>query len=171
MRVFWSDPNGRQATVAYSGTGELIGATSIMGHVWVGASVQAVVDTKLLHLDLAAAQTAATTELEFARAVASHLAAVTRNALRLVAVRSMGTITQRLAYDLLERACRNQLEKGKLETSATHAELADSIGSSREVVSRAIRELRTAGIVTTAPRCIRIMKPMVLAGTVRAFSV
>src|SRR5260221_2341772 len=72
MRVFWSDPNGRQATVAYSGTGELIGATSIMGHVWVGASVQAVVDTKLRHLDLAAARNVATIELEFAPARGRH---------------------------------------------------------------------------------------------------
>ena len=171
MRVFWSSPEGRQATVGYSSTGELIGATTIMGHQWGGASVQAIVDTKLLQLDVAYAQTAAAAELDFCLAIANHLAAVARNAFRLVTVRSIGTITQRLAYDLLDRACQRQLATGRLETSATHADLADAIGSSREVVSRAIRDLRASGIVITAPRCIRIVKPMVLAGTVRAFSV
>lgn len=169
MRIFWSDDQGRQTTVAYSGTGELIGATTIMGHQWAGASVQGVVDTRLLHLDVAAAQIAVATELDFCAAIATHLAAVTRNALRLVALRTMGTLSQRLAYDLLERACRQQLETGRLETHATHGELADSIGSSREVVSRAVRDLRAAGTVITAPRCINVAKPLVLERTLRAF--
>ena len=51
----------------------------------------------------------------------------------------------------------------------THADLADSIGSSREVVSRALRRLRTLEIVETAPGLVRVTDPERLVAVVRAF--
>jgi CRP-like cAMP-binding protein len=81
----------------------------------------------------------------------------------------LGNIRERLAYDLLDRACRSQLGVGRLEVPATHADLADSIGSSREVVSRALRDLRAARIVETAPGMVRVIDPLHLAAIVRAF--
>ena len=111
----------------------------------------------------------AMTEIEVTIAVATHLAARVRNAFQLIAVRSLGNIRERLAYDLLDRACRSQLMVGRLEVRATHSDLADSIGSSREVVSRALRDLRVAKILETAPGIIRVVDPMHLAAIVRAF--
>jgi signal transduction histidine kinase len=61
------------------------------------------------------------------------------------------------AFDLLARACRSQLATGKLEAHATHNDLAGSIGTSREVVSRGLRDLRSAGIVETAPGLTRLL--------------
>jgi CRP-like cAMP-binding protein len=58
---------------------------------------------------------------------------------------------------------------GRLEVRATQADLADSIGSSREVMSRALRDLREEGIVETAPGVIRVVNPADLAAIVRAF--
>jgi CRP/FNR family transcriptional regulator len=171
IRIFWSDTDGRQATVAFMGSSELIGGTTMMGDQWAGGSLQAVVDTTLLMLDVGAARRAAATEIDVCAAVAIHLAAQVKNALRLIAVRSLGTVSQRLAFDILERACRKQLETGHLEARVTHADLADSIGSSREVVSRTLSDYRAAGFVETAPRCVRVLKPMALAHAVRAFIV
>jgi CRP-like cAMP-binding protein len=86
-----------------------------------------------------------------------------------VAVRSLGTIRERVAYDLLDRACRSQLIVGRLECRATHADLADSIGSSREVVSRTVRDLRATGIIETAPGMVRVLEPLRLSAIVRGF--
>jgi CRP-like cAMP-binding protein len=97
------------------------------------------------------------------------MAARIRSAFQLIAVRSLGSIRERLAYDLLDRACRTQLVVGRLEVRATHADLADSIGSSREVVSRALRDLRAAKIVETTPGMVRVIDPLHLAAIVRAF--
>lgn len=100
-----------------------------------------------------------------------RLAAYVRSAARLIAVRSLGNIRERLAYDLLERACRSQLAVGRLDVKATQSDLADSIGSAREVISRALGTLRAEGIVETAPGTIRVILPMRLADIVRAFAV
>jgi CRP-like cAMP-binding protein len=81
----------------------------------------------------------------------------------------LGNIRERVAYDLLDRACQSQLVVGRLECQATHSDLANSIGSSREVVSRALRDLRGAGIVETAPGLVRVVQPTRLAAIVRGF--
>src|SRR4029077_5229630 len=111
----------------------------------------------------------AMTELEVTIAIGAHLSARIRRSFQLIAVRSLGNIRERVAYDILDRACRSQLEVGRLECRATHSELADSIGSSREVVSRALRDFRIAGIVETAPGMVRVIEPTRLAAIVRAF--
>ena len=169
VRVFWNDPDGRQATIAFMSSSELVGGTTLMGEQWAGASVQAVVDTALLWLDVEAARRAVATEIDVCAAVATHLAAQVKNLSRTIAVRSLGNVSQRLAFDILERACRRQLENGRLEAIATHSDLADSIGSSREVVSRALKDLRVAGIVETLPGVVRVSDPRRLAGIVRGF--
>jgi CRP-like cAMP-binding protein len=128
-----------------------------------------VIPSTLTILDLVNVRRLARTENEVGAAVATHLAARLRATFRLVAVRSLGTIRERVAYDLLDRACRSQLIVGRLECRATHADLADSIGSSREVVSRTVRDLRGAGIIETAPGLVRILEPLRLSAIVRGF--
>jgi CRP-like cAMP-binding protein len=108
-------------------------------------------------------------ELEVASAIAAHLSMRVKAAHRLIAVRSLGSIRERVAYDLLDRASQSQLVVGRLEVQATQADLADSIGSSREVISRALTSLRANGIVETAPGVVRILAPTFLASIVSAF--
>jgi CRP/FNR family transcriptional regulator len=120
-------------------------------------------------LDLDKVRSLARTENQVCAAVATHLAARLRATFRLVAVRSLGTIRERVAYDLLDRACKSQLERGRLECRATHADLADSIGSSREVVSRTVRDLRVAGIIETAPGMVRVIEPVRMSAIIRGF--
>jgi len=102
-------------------------------------------------------------------AIATHLAERVHYDLRLVAVRTLGTVTERLAFDLLDRACKSQLVDGRLETIATHEDLAFSIGSSREVVGRSMKELRSASIVENTPGKTRILDPVRLSDVVRSF--
>lgn len=83
----------------------------------------------------------------------------------------LGNIPERLAFDLLERATVTQLSLGRLEARATHQDLADSIGSSREVVSRTLKELLAAGIVETAPGLTRVLDPVRLADIVRTYTI
>jgi CRP-like cAMP-binding protein len=167
-RGYCSVPDGRQATVTFFHAHDLVGGTTLISHA-PRIYVQAVVDSTMATLDLETARELAITETEVTIAIATHLAARIRSAFQLIAVRSLGNIRERVAYDLLDRACRSQLESGRLETRATHSDLADSIGSSREVVSRALRDLRVARIVETAPGTIRVIDPIRLAAIVRAF--
>jgi CRP-like cAMP-binding protein len=168
VRVFWSVPDGRQATVAFIHRNEMVGGTFVVKHpAWF--FVQVVSESTVRRLNLKVFRDLATSEVEVMAAVAAQLAERVRSAFRLIAVRSLGNIRERLAYDLLDRACASQLAIGRLEVETTHARLADSIGSSREVVSRALSGLRAAGIVETAPGLVRVADPQRLAGIVRAF--
>jgi CRP-like cAMP-binding protein len=168
VRGYCSVPDGRQATVTFFHAHDLVGGITLISHP-PRIYVQAVVDSTMATLDLETVRELAMTEIEVSTAIGMHLAARIRSAFQLIAVRSLGSIRERVAYDLLDRACRFQLESGRLEARATHADLADSIGTSREVVSRALRDLRVARIVETAPGMVRVIEPMRLAAIVRAF--
>jgi CRP-like cAMP-binding protein len=170
VRAYTTVPDGRQATVGFVHSKELVGTTTIVSHA-PRLLAQVVAESTLRTLDLENVRSLASTENEVLAAVATALAARLRNATRLIAIRSLGNIRERLAYDLLERAARTQLVVGRLDVSAKHAELADSIGSSREVVGRALSGLRAEGIVETAPGLVRVIDPMSLAGMVRAFGI
>ena len=168
VRTFWSVPDGRQATMVFVHPKELVGATTITGDpFWV--SMQVITDSRMSILDVDAVRKLAATEIEVSTALASSLARRLRDAYRLIAVRTLGTIKERVAYDLLDRAAQSQFLGGRLEVRATQADLADSVGSSREVMSRTLRDLRVEGIVETATGVIRIQDPARLAATVRAF--
>jgi CRP/FNR family transcriptional regulator, cyclic AMP receptor protein len=176
VRVYWSIPDGREATVALIQPGNLVGGRNLVPGTAVMrgpslVSIQVVVDSTLILLDFDTVRSLAGTEVEVVTAIATQLAARVRYDIRMIAVRTLGNITERLAFDLLERACRSQLAVGRLEARATHEDLAWSIGSSREVVSRALRGLRAAGIVETAPGVTRVRDPERLAEIVRTFVV
>jgi CRP/FNR family cyclic AMP-dependent transcriptional regulator len=167
-RAFWSLPDGRQTTVAIVRPNELVGATVSLGHTpWL--FMQFITESTVVALDTDVVRTLAATELEMSAAISLDLAMRIRDAYRLIAVRSLGNIRERVAYDLLDRSAQSQLVVGRLEVTATQADLADSIGSSREVMSRALRDLRAEGIVETAPGLIRVLDPDRLAAIVRAF--
>lgn len=167
-RVYWNVPDGRQATIGLIRPKELAGGTVALGaSPWV--FIQVITESRLTILDVNVLRRLAATELEVSAAISTHLAMRVRDAYRLIAVRSLGNIRERLAYDLLDRAAQSQLVVGRLEVRATHADLADSIGSSREVMSRALRDLRVEGILETVPGVVRVVNPAALAAIVRAF--
>jgi CRP-like cAMP-binding protein len=173
-RVFMSARDGREATVAFVHPGNLVGARNLIRGIRVAedpplTGVQAVVDSTFTLLDIDTVRELAATDIDVITAIATHLAQRVHYDLLVVAVRTLGTVSERLAFDLLDRASRVQLADGRLEARATHEELAYSIGSSREVVGRSLKELRAAGIVETVPGRTRIVNPERLAAMIRPF--
>jgi CRP-like cAMP-binding protein len=127
VRGYWVGPDGEQATLVYLHSGSLSGATTLVARRSPQAFIQVVVDSTLVMLDTKAFRKLARDELEVSRAVATHLAAVFLDAMTLIAVRTLGDVRERLAYDLLERACRRQLPRAicrsrqPIPTSATRS--------------------------------------------------
>jgi CRP-like cAMP-binding protein len=173
-RVFMSARDGREATVAFIHRGNLVGARNLIRGIRVDedpplTAVQAVVDSTFTLLDIDRVRELATTDIDVMTAIATHLAQRVHYDLLVVAVRTLGTVSERLAFDLLDRASRIHLADGRLEARATHEDLAYSIGSSREVVGRSLKKLRAAGIIETVPGKTRIVNPGRLAAMVRSF--
>jgi CRP-like cAMP-binding protein len=131
--------------------------------------VQIVSDSRLTFMSVKTLRDLAFSEVEVMTAYAAQQSTRVRNAFKLIAVRSLGNIRERLAFDLLERACVSQLEVGRLEVTSTQNELAHSIASSREVVSRVLSSFRSAGLVETSPGEIQIVDPLGLSAIVQDF--
>jgi CRP/FNR family transcriptional regulator len=91
-----------------------------------------------------------------ARAVAQECAARAADAMAELALVSFGSVRARLARHLLDLAASQQ-QSGELVVAATQQQLADSVGSVREVVARALGELRADGVLAGAEGGIAIV--------------
>ncbi len=105
LRIFMSIPDGRQATVAFIHASELAGGVTIMTRP-PSVFAQVVVESILTTLEVETVRRVVARENQVSRAVATHLATQVRDAFRLIAVRSLGSIRERLAYDLAIKGFR-----------------------------------------------------------------
>jgi CRP/FNR family transcriptional regulator len=157
-RAFLSGGDGRQTTVRYVHEGELMGGAQVL-HISFEGSVQFVLDSTVVHLDMTAFRQLVISDVEICYALAGDLGARFEHTVRIAASHAFGSVAQRLAADLLDRACDHQRQWGKLETSSSQQELADSVGSVREVVARGLAELRDRRLIETSRRSIRVLNP------------
>ena len=156
IRVYVGSPTGRQATAFYRHNGELLGV-GLIKRPAINVYVQTVTEAEATSLDVNRLRTLAARDVEVSSALLTYFSTVLAHATRIIAVRSLGGITERLAFDLLDRACASQLASGRLVVRASQQQLADSIGSVREVVARSLRKLRAERIVSTAPNLVRVL--------------
>ena len=170
VRIYFQDAEGRQATVLFGHPGSMLGIINILGEI-PQLFAQAIVRASAIQLDHRVLHDLIDRDLSTAKVVAGYLATRLRRTLELVGLRTIGSIRERLAYDLLDRASRVQLETGRLIVEATQAELADSIGTSREVAARELAVLRSEGMITTVRGMVRIESPIRLANIVRDFGI
>lgn len=165
VRIFVRSVDGRQASFAYVHAPSFYGAPTIAG-ASMSTSAQTLTEVRLIRLDARQVSALFEEDLEVTKALAHVMASRIAQAARLVTVRSLGTVRERLAYDLLERASDQLLRGGVPSLRVTHEELALSIGSAREVVSRAIAGLRSAGVVRAAPGVVSVLDMERLAAIV-----
>jgi len=170
VRIYFQDAEGRQATLLFGHAGSILGIVNVLGQI-PQVFAQAIVRTSAIEVDHRVFRDLINRDLSTANVVARYLAARLRRTMELVGLRTIGSIRQRLAYDLLDRACREQLASGRLIVEASQTELADSIGTSREVAARALAVLRSEGLITTRRGSVRIESPTRLANIVRDFGV
>lgn len=166
VRIFVVSADGRQASVAYLHPGDTYGAFEVLGPP-PPIELQAVTETTVLMLDAANLNNLAETHPSIALATVRALAQEYSHLVRIITVRSLGSMTQRLAFDLLERASESQLRQPELVFAVTHEQLADSIGSTREVVTRILGQLKRLRILTTSHGQIRVLDPVHLSLLVR----
>ena len=166
VRAYQVSEDGRESSIAYAHPGEYIGALPAVVRP-PAVFLQAVGETSLLRLNGDRLWELYRGNVEIAQALAVHTAAMLARVVRVVTVRTLGTVEEKLAFDLLERACAEQLRAGGLVFAVTHEELGQAIGASREAVSRIVGELRRARVIATAHGRIRVDDPGRLVDTVQ----
>ena len=158
VRVFMSSPDGRQVTVRYARPGDVLGiAVLVGGPADVGA--QTLADTAVFGIDPNALTDAARRDGRVGWALAEELNRRLYENLQQTAVNAFGSVRQRVALHVLDLASEQQGPSGPLLASVTQQELAEAVGSVREVVARVLRELRVAGLVATTPPGILVLDP------------
>lgn len=159
LRVYMSSPDGRQVTVRYARASDVLGIAVLVGGP-AGVGVQTVTESTVLRLDARRLTSAARADGHVAWALAEELNRRLYETLEQTAINSFGSVPQRIAAHLLDLASAQQRPLGPLVARVSQQELADAVGSVREVVARVLRDLRLAGLVATSPNSIRVLDPV-----------
>ena len=168
VRVFVTGPDGRTLTVRYCRRGALIGAVSMYATGFrMPAGTQAVVDARLLSLSPDVVRRAAAEDPRVADALLHELADRVLSFVHEIAGSAFSSVRQRVARHLLDLAAQeSRVTRGTqpgLTVALSQRQLAEAVGTVREVVVRVLRDLRDAGVVRTHPDHIEILDPVRLS--------
>jgi CRP/FNR family transcriptional regulator len=157
VRVFVTAPDGRTMTVRYCRPGALLGVMSLFTPGFaLPAAVQALVDAEVLALSPGVARRAAEQDIRVTGAFLREQSERAISFLYEVPGSAFATVRQRVARHLLDLASEGPPE---LVVSVSQQQLAEAVGTVREVIVRVLRELRTAGVVRTERNRIVIVDP------------
>ena len=167
-RAFLAAADGRQLTVRYARRGSLLARRSYLlgGHSPI--AIHAISDVELLELDAVPFLRLVETDASVARAVLAELSRRLEDVYATVADAAFGTVREKVARHLLALSGDGRQDERRI-APITQQELADGIGTMREVAARALRDLRGEGIIATAPGSIEILDPARLAGSLGAW--
>jgi CRP/FNR family transcriptional regulator, cyclic AMP receptor protein len=157
IRVYLTSPDGRQVTVRYARRGEVLGTPVAVGGA-VDAGAQALVDSSLVVLNVRTLREIGQRDARVAWAVAEEVTRRLFAVLEAFAGTAFGTVRQRVARHVLDLAAERQ-RGAELLAPVSQQELADAVGTVREVVARALRELRDAGLVQTTRGGVLVVDP------------
>ncbi len=163
LRVFVTALDGRTLTVRYCRPGSILGAVSLFASPFsMPGSVQAVTDAQILSMSAPSIRQAADRDVVVARALIDELSDRVLSFIAEIPGSAFATMRQRVARHLLDLASSTQ-RGAELVVTISQQELADAVGSVREVVVRALREFREEGWVDTGDGGIKLLDPQQLS--------
>lgn len=164
-RVFLRTPAGRQVTLRHARPGGSIGIGALLGEGAVSA--QAVTDCTVMRLDHDQVLRLAERDASLAMAIAAELSVRLIETYREIVLREQGTVRQRLARQLLHFAGEVDHPEQPLVLPMSHEEIADALGSAREVVTRHLSRFQSEQIVALDRGHVTLIDPVRLEETAR----
>jgi len=162
LRVYMHTGDGRQVTVRYVRAGDLLGVPALIAGP-APVFVQAVTASAAFFFDVKDVKYAARNDAALAWALAEESVHRLYEALEELAGNTFASVRQRVARHLLDLAAARQGEGRTLTASVNQQDLANSVGSVREVVARILAELRADHLVRTLPGRVEILDPVQLS--------
>jgi CRP/FNR family transcriptional regulator, cyclic AMP receptor protein len=163
FRSYFAGPDGRQVTVRYARQGDTLGVVAAHGGP-APLHVQALTDATRLRFETDTLRELASSDAQVAYALLGEITNTVYALWHEIAATAFASVPQRVARHLLEIAAREQeAEGGPLVAHVSQQELADLVGSVREVVARALRDLRDEGVVQVSRGGIVVIDPALLA--------
>ena len=161
LRVCMHTSDGREVTVRYARSGMLLGTPAVVGGP-APVFVQALPASSLYLMDVAQARRLAHEDGAIAWVFAEESAHRLYEALEELAGNTFATVRQRVVRHLLDLAASRPAGE-RLTAHVNQQDLANSVGSVREVVARILHELRAASLVRTSPGRVEILDPVTLS--------
>ena len=159
IRIYVISREGRQVTIRYGRPTDVIGTALIIGGP-LNVDAQTLAPTSVFAIDARRLEDAARREVRLAYAMAEEVSRRLDEAIEQIAINAFGSVRQRVASHLLDLASRQQRREAPLMAEVSQQELANAIESVREVVARALRDLRAVGIVATSTDSVEILDPV-----------
>jgi CRP/FNR family transcriptional regulator, cyclic AMP receptor protein len=168
VRVYVTAPDGRTLTVRYCRRGDILGAFSMFSHDFsMPATTQALVESQLVVLVPDVVRQCARADTRVAEALLVEVSERVGAFVREITDSAFMTVRQRIGRHLLDLASEQQ-RGAELVARISQQDLADAVGTVREVVVRVLRELRQERIVETGRVGIRLVAPDLLVDETRA---
>jgi CRP/FNR family transcriptional regulator, cyclic AMP receptor protein len=159
LRVYMHTSDGRQVTVRYVRVRGLLGAPALVGGP-APVFVQALTESAVYFMDVTRVKRMVRHDAAVAWVVAEESVQRLYDVLEELAGNTFATVRQRVIRHLLDLAASQPNSRGRLAAFVNQQELANSVGSVREVVARVLRELRVASLVRTSPGRIELLDPL-----------
>jgi CRP-like cAMP-binding protein len=174
LRSFVAIADGREVTLSYIGPGRMIGLGPLFAPPRPPEEqrrrpsvlhLQALTRARAPWLSADTVRSLAREEPALGVFLLEQLARTNIELSRSLAGTAFGSVRQRVAGHLLQLA-REQGADGTRVVPVTQQQLADAVGSARQAVTRALRELRQRGLIATSRGRIRLQESEVLAADV-----
>jgi CRP/FNR family cyclic AMP-dependent transcriptional regulator len=162
IRIYVTSRDGRQVTIRYGRPTDILGTPLAVGSTPADVGAMTLAQTSVLAIDARQLAHTARRDARLTYAIAEEISQRLDDLITQIAINAFGSVKQRVASHLLDLASARQEPAGSLEAHVSQQELADAVGSVREVVARALRDLRAAGIVSTSTDRIVILDPVLL---------
>lgn len=158
VRVRVSAADGRTMTLRYGRAGALLGLATLYAEVSRPFGIQALSDSELLSLRPEIVRGWADRDPLVARALLTETSERVMSFVAEFSGHAFANVRQRIARHLLDLAS-DQRRPDELLAPISQQELADAVGTVREVIVRVLRELREEGVVRTGRDGIVIRDP------------
>lgn len=159
LRVFLRSEEGRQVTVRYARSGDIAGLPLVVGGP-APMTIQAMMTCSLVALRVDTFRSLTEREPAVAAACAEELTRQLYRALDEISEQTFLSVRQRVARQLLDLVAADA--DTPLTVRLSQQELADEIGSVREVVTRTLHQLRDEGLIEISRDGIVILDPVTL---------
>lgn len=158
VKVFATDPEGREIVIDVHGPGECVGEMALDGGPR-SASVMTLEPTSCVVVTRATLREHIARKPDFAFALLTKLIRRVRRATSSVKSLALDDVYKRLVRLLDELAVER--DDGRLiDCRLTHKDIAERVGSSREMVSRLLRDLTKGGYIEVRGRQMEIKKAL-----------
>ena len=160
LRIFKSSASGREQVLALEGPGGSVAELPVFDGGPYPASVSAVEDSQILFISRADFRTFCLQHPEVALKMLAVVGARLRRLVGIIEELSFTTVRQRLASVLVRLAQTEgkRTERGiELLLPGTHQDLANQLGTVRELVSRNLMRLQAEGLLQVEARSITVL--------------